>query len=175
MVESKRMTICVGDLHGHLDRLRDLWRNLERKLGAEAFRSATVIFLGDYNDRGPDTKGVLDFLVSLPQRYPEQRHVFLCGNHDFAFAAFLGVLPTPPSLSTPAHGRSSNLTKSAKDGGLDLAKNTSTSKFGSQTPPLSLAPVSFFQLRADSRINFMKTTFDQDFHKPSSLSEFVGC
>jgi hypothetical protein len=97
MVESKRMTICVGDLHGHLDRLRDLWRNLERKLGAEAFRSATVIFLGDYNDRGPDTKGVLDFLVSLPQRYPEQRHVFLCGNHDFAFAAFLGVLPTPPS------------------------------------------------------------------------------
>lgn len=97
MVERKRMTICVGDIHGHLDKLRNLWRNLEAKLGLEAFQVATVIFLGDYNDRGPDTKGVLDFLVSLPQRYPEQRHVFLCGNHDFAFAAFLGVLPTPPS------------------------------------------------------------------------------
>ncbi|KAG0593181.1 hypothetical protein KC19_1G309400 [Ceratodon purpureus] len=96
MVESKRVTICVGDVHGHLDQLRNLWRNLELKLGLEAFRSATVIFLGDYNDRGPDTKGVLEFLVSLPELYPEQRHVFLCGNHDFAFAAFLGVLPAPP-------------------------------------------------------------------------------
>lgn len=97
MVEAKRVTICVGDIHGHLHRLRNLWRNLELKLGSEAFRNATVIFLGDYNDRGADTKGVLDFLVSLPQRYPQQRHVFLAGNHDFAFAAFLGVLPTPPS------------------------------------------------------------------------------
>lgn len=97
MVEARRMTICVGDIHGHLDRLQRLWRNLERKLGPEAFGKATVIFLGDYNDRGPDTKGVLAFLVSLPRRYPQQQHVFLCGNHDFAFAAFLGVLPAPPS------------------------------------------------------------------------------
>lgn len=94
MVEVKRMTICVGDIHGHLDRLKALWRNLELKLGSEVFASSTVIFLGDYNDRGPDTKGVLEFLVGLPERYPKQRHVFLCGNHDFAFAAFLGVLPT---------------------------------------------------------------------------------
>ncbi|KAG0581466.1 hypothetical protein KC19_4G254200 [Ceratodon purpureus] len=93
----KRVTICVGDIHGHLGRLQKLWGNLELKLGAEAFGDATVIFLGDYNDRGSDTKGVLDFLVSLPRRYPQQRHVFLCGNHDFAFAAFLGVLPAPPS------------------------------------------------------------------------------
>ena len=97
MVEVKRMTICVGDIHGHLDRLRKLWRNLELKLGSEGFGKSSMIFLGDYNDRGPDTKGVLDFLVSLPHRYPQQRHVFLCGNHDFAFAAFLGVLPAPPS------------------------------------------------------------------------------
>jgi hypothetical protein len=78
-----------------LDWLQQLWRNLELKLGSEAFGSAAVIFLGDYNDRGPDTKGVLDFLVGLPWRYPQQCHVFLCGNHDFAFAAFLGVLPAP--------------------------------------------------------------------------------
>lgn len=96
MVEGKRVTICVGDIHGHLERLRNLWRNLELKLGTDAFQSATVIFLGDYNDRGADTKGVVEFLVSLPQRYPQQRHVFLAGNHDFAFAAFLGVLPNPP-------------------------------------------------------------------------------
>jgi hypothetical protein len=94
------MTVCVGDIHGQLERLQRLYPNLEAKLGAEAFATAIVIFLGDYNDRGPDTKGVLDFLISLPQRYPQQRHVFLCGNHDFAFAAFLGVLPAPPSGDT---------------------------------------------------------------------------
>lgn len=97
MVEAKRLTICVGDIHGYLDRLRNLWRNLELKL-QDQFPTATVIFLGDYNDRGPNTKGVLDFLIDLPHRYPHQRHVFLAGNHDFAFAAFLGCLPASPDV-----------------------------------------------------------------------------
>ncbi|GJN27718.1 hypothetical protein PR202_gb15763 [Eleusine coracana subsp. coracana] len=43
--------------------------------------------------------GFLDFLLALPARYPAQRHVFLCGNHDFAFAAFVGALPPPPDGS----------------------------------------------------------------------------
>jgi len=42
---------------------------------------------------------VLDFLLALPTRYPAQRHVFLCGNHDLAFAAFVGALPPPPDGS----------------------------------------------------------------------------
>lgn len=92
----RRTVICVGDIHGHMHRLRELWRNLEAKVGSESFNTATVIFLGDYNDRGPNTKQVLDFLIALPHLYPEQRHVFLCGNHDFAFAAFVGALPPLP-------------------------------------------------------------------------------
>ncbi|KAK0585261.1 hypothetical protein LWI29_025760 [Acer saccharum] len=36
---------------------------------------------------------VIDFLVSLPKNYPEQKHVYLSGNHDLAFSAFVGVLP----------------------------------------------------------------------------------
>ncbi|CAM6123187.1 unnamed protein product [Calypogeia fissa] len=93
---AKRFTICVGDLHGHTERLKNLWRNLELRIGSPAFRSSTVIFLGDYNDRGHDPKGVLEFLISLPKAYPEQTLVFLAGNHDFAFMACLGILPTPP-------------------------------------------------------------------------------
>lgn len=94
--KNPRTVICVGDIHGHIHRLRDLWRNLEAKVGSELFNTSTVIFLGDYNDRGPDTKQVLEFLIALPHLYPEQRHVFLCGNHDFAFAAFVGALPPLP-------------------------------------------------------------------------------
>ncbi|XP_024519361.1 uncharacterized protein LOC9628977 [Selaginella moellendorffii] len=94
---ARRPTVCIGDVHGHLIRLRALWRNLEAGLGA-LFASATVIFLGDYCDRGPDTAGVLDFLVALPASYPSQKHVFLCGNHDFGMSAFLGLLPAVPGF-----------------------------------------------------------------------------
>lgn len=75
-------TICIGDIHGYLDKLKRLWGNLELRLGTEVFCRSSVIFLGDYNDRGPDTRGVIEFLSSLPSAYPDQKHVFLCGNHD---------------------------------------------------------------------------------------------
>ncbi|OEL19739.1 1,4-alpha-glucan-branching enzyme 2-2, chloroplastic/amyloplastic [Dichanthelium oligosanthes] len=91
-----RTVICVGDVHGYITKLESLWSNLQSALPADAFATALVIFLGDYNDRGPHTRRVLDFLLALPARHPAQRHVFLCGNHDLAFAAFVGVLPLPP-------------------------------------------------------------------------------
>ncbi|XP_062185954.1 tyrosine-protein phosphatase RLPH2-like [Phragmites australis] len=85
-----RTVICVGDVHGHILKLESLWSNLQSALPADAFATALVVFLGDYNDRGPHTRRVLDFLLALPARHPAQRHVFLCGNHDLAFAAFIG-------------------------------------------------------------------------------------
>ncbi|BBN06935.1 hypothetical protein MPTK1_3g25130 [Marchantia polymorpha subsp. ruderalis] len=92
-----RVTICIGDIHGHVEKLERLWRNLELRLGAEEFGGCTVIFLGDYNDRGHQPRGVIDFLISLRKAYPQQKQVFLCGNHDFAFMACLGILPRPPA------------------------------------------------------------------------------
>ncbi|KAM3386857.1 hypothetical protein ACQJBY_010019 [Aegilops geniculata] len=94
-----RTVICVGDVHGYISKLESLWANLQSALPADAFAAALVIFLGDYNDRGPHTRRVLDFLLALPARHPAQRHVFLCGNHDLAFAAFVGALPPPPDGS----------------------------------------------------------------------------
>ncbi|KAJ3675083.1 hypothetical protein LUZ60_004125 [Juncus effusus] len=95
-VESSRTVICIGDIHGFHSKLLRLWSNLQSSLPASSFDSALVIFLGDYCDRGPQTLQVLDFLISLPRNYPRQRHVFLCGNHDLAFAAFVGALPARP-------------------------------------------------------------------------------
>ncbi|KAL3754117.1 tyrosine-protein phosphatase RLPH2 [Eucalyptus grandis] len=88
-----RTVVCVGDVHGHFTKLRALWANLESSIPPHAFRAALVIFLGDYCDRGPDTRRVIDFFLSLPSAYPGQTHVFLAGNHDFAFAAFVGAVP----------------------------------------------------------------------------------
>lgn len=90
-----KIVCCIGDIHGHITKLHKLWSNLEAHIGPSDFQSALIIFLGDYCDRGDNTSKVLDFLISLPSKYPKQTHVFLSGNHDFAFAGFVGVLPAP--------------------------------------------------------------------------------
>ncbi|PWA64756.1 calcineurin-like metallo-phosphoesterase superfamily protein [Artemisia annua] len=87
-----KLTICIGDIHGYITKLQNLWTNLETLIPRPDFQTALIIFLGDYCDRGPNTRDVLDFLISLPSNYPEQTHVFLAGNHDFAFAGFVGAL-----------------------------------------------------------------------------------
>ncbi|WP_240539053.1 metallophosphoesterase [Rhizobium tumorigenes] len=46
-----------------------------------------VVFLGDYVDKGPDSKAVLEFLCQ-PAR-EGVHHVCLCGNHDAEFFRFL--------------------------------------------------------------------------------------
>ena len=85
----------VGDLHGNLTEAKALWAALKHHLGDDDVEQATVVFLGDYCDRGPDTRGVIDWLISLRRdREPSGETHFIAGNHDFAMAAFLGCLPT---------------------------------------------------------------------------------
>ena len=86
-------TVFVGDVHGMNFKLTRLFANLERKLGRDRFNSARVVFLGDLCDRGPDTSKALSFIVDLPSRYPQMKVHVLAGNHDLAFATFLGLLP----------------------------------------------------------------------------------
>ena len=66
--------IAIGDIHGHLDKLLDLIDQIQPTIDDQ------LVFLGDYIDRGPDSKGVLDYLMVLQQQHPET--VFLRGNHE---------------------------------------------------------------------------------------------
>lgn len=72
-------TIAFGDIHGELEQLLTLMSRLP-ELGAED----TLVFLGDYIDRGADSRGVIDYLMSLPARTPA-RVVCLRGNHEDAW------------------------------------------------------------------------------------------
>ena len=47
-------TIAIGDVHGNLAALDDLLNRITMEVSADD----TVVFLGDYIDRGPDSKGV---------------------------------------------------------------------------------------------------------------------
>jgi serine/threonine protein phosphatase 1 len=75
---------AVGDVHGRLDLLRRLYGEIEAdSRGVEA----RIVFLGDYVDRGPDSAGVIDFLIGGIA--PRLRPVFLKGNHEALWQRFL--------------------------------------------------------------------------------------
>ncbi|MDE2419688.1 MAG: serine/threonine protein phosphatase [Gammaproteobacteria bacterium] len=67
------MAYVFGDIHGNLQALRTLWNQLQPTHHDE------IIFLGDYVDRGNDSKGVIDFLIKVKQDYNAR---FIMGNHE---------------------------------------------------------------------------------------------
>jgi serine/threonine protein phosphatase 1 len=72
---------AVGDVHGRLDLLQQLLRQLEADVGSRGARSTRLILLGDLIDRGPHSRQVLE-LVRLMQMHNRGRVVVLCGNHE---------------------------------------------------------------------------------------------
>lgn len=70
-------TIAIGDVHGNIAALDDLLR----QLGDEVRPDDVVVFLGDYIDRGPDSKACIDRILALEWELPGAV-VCLCGNHD---------------------------------------------------------------------------------------------
>jgi serine/threonine protein phosphatase 1 len=82
------MIYAVGDIHGCLDPLRRLLDVIAADAGERGLARPRVVFLGDYVDRGPDSKGVLDLLTGgeVEQRFDP---VFLLGNHDLALRNIL--------------------------------------------------------------------------------------
>src|SRR2546421_216194 len=66
-------TLAIGDIHGCL-------RALDGLLGMLRVQPAdTLVVLGDYADRGPDSRGVIERMLSLQEQC---RLVCLRGNHD---------------------------------------------------------------------------------------------
>jgi serine/threonine protein phosphatase 1 len=79
-------TYAIGDIHGHLDKLR----GAHALIAADRARhgvSGPVVHLGDLVDRGPDSRGVIDWLMA-GQRAGEP-WVVLKGNHDRMLTGFL--------------------------------------------------------------------------------------
>ncbi len=69
-------TIAIGDIHGYAAALRTI-------VAAIAPRACdTIVTMGDYVDRGPDSRGVLAAMIELGRRC---RLVPLLGNHDLMF------------------------------------------------------------------------------------------
>lgn len=70
------MTFAVGDIHGCFDKLAGLVAACD---SISAGKRSRFVFLGDYVDRGPDTRKVIEFLIRGQQ---SGRFVCLRGNHE---------------------------------------------------------------------------------------------
>ena len=83
---------AVGDVHGCYVLLEALWRKIEFDAGKRltAGAKATVVFLGDLIDRGPDSDRVLRWCAALAKDPPAWCvPVFLVGNHELFLLQFL--------------------------------------------------------------------------------------
>jgi serine/threonine protein phosphatase 1 len=71
-------TLAIGDIHGCLRAFDTLLESIDLR------SDDLLVTLGDYVDRGPDAKGVIDRLIGLRELC---RHVALTGNHDLMMLA----------------------------------------------------------------------------------------
>lgn len=87
---------AVGDIHGRADLLRDLLDRIHRDLASLALSTKPILlFVGDYIDRGPDSRGVIDAIIA-EQRRDVFRMICLRGNHDAYLLDFLENGETGP-------------------------------------------------------------------------------
>lgn len=80
MPTADSVTCVIGDIHGCHAPLAHL-------LQLVLHRADTIVFLGDYVDRGPQSKEVVTTILSLRATHP--RVVPLMGNHDYLFLQYL--------------------------------------------------------------------------------------
>ncbi|WP_246765340.1 metallophosphoesterase family protein [Aminobacter sp. SR38] len=103
---------AIGDIHGHLDLLRDMHERIAGEIARDKPADWRIVHLGDLVDRGPDSAGVIGFLMAAVERDP--RNIVLAGNHDVGFLDFL-TEPDPAGLFACHGGRDT-----ARSYGVDL-------------------------------------------------------
>lgn len=83
MTEPAGRVFAIGDIHGCAGELDALLGGLELTTGD------TLVFVGDYIDRGPDSRAVVDMMLDIQGR-DDVGSVFLKGNHEDMCLAYLG-------------------------------------------------------------------------------------
>jgi Calcineurin-like phosphoesterase len=92
-VPAGKRVYAIGDIHGRADLLAEILARIDNDLKERPVSESTEVFLGDYIDRGPQSRQVIDLLIA---RRRERDVVFLKGNHE---ACALQFLKEPTLLS----------------------------------------------------------------------------
>lgn len=68
--------IAITDIHGEREKLDSVLSKIDTR------PDDIFVFMGDYIDRGPDSKGVIERIISLGEKY---KCVYLIGSHEYAY------------------------------------------------------------------------------------------
>lgn len=71
---------AIGDVHGCLSEMKQLLQRIKAHNDYHDSVRTHIIFLGDLIDRGPDSKGVIEFLMKFPFKFAKP--LFIKGNHE---------------------------------------------------------------------------------------------
>lgn len=93
---------AIGDIHGCFDSLKEL---VENKIQLQ--KKDKLIFLGDYIDRGPKSKEVIDYIIELQNN--DYDVVTLLGNHE--------------SMLVDAYNNGGAMSKWIQNGGAETLKS----------------------------------------------------
>lgn len=80
---------AIGDVHGYAGLLRAMHEAIARDLAEDSADEAHIVHLGDYVDRGPDSKGVIDVLMVARDLDDGVVRHFLRGNHEDGMFEFM--------------------------------------------------------------------------------------
>ena len=86
---------AVGDIHGRADLLREIHRLIREDFNRAPVERPVAVYLGDYIDRGPDSRQVVDILLDEPLAGFERIH--LRGNHEDFLLRFLDDVAVGPN------------------------------------------------------------------------------
>ena len=86
---------AIGDIHGRADLLKEINQLIHEDAYERQAPRNVVVYLGDYIDRGPDSRGVIDRFLDAP--LPGFEIVHLVGNHEDSLLRFLDDLQIGPS------------------------------------------------------------------------------
>ncbi len=89
-VATQDRVYAVGDVHGRVDLLNRILELIARDVAThDDGRKPVIVFLGDYIDRGDNSREVLDVMMSVRGDLPEDSLIYLRGNHEAAVLSFL--------------------------------------------------------------------------------------
>lgn len=93
---------AIGDIHGCLDQLLEVQDNIRKDLQTRPHSHPVIIYLGDYIDRGPDSRGVIENLIA--ENAASYHTHTLLGNHDVMLMVYrenssIPIRPNGPKVN----------------------------------------------------------------------------
>jgi serine/threonine protein phosphatase 1 len=95
---SDTVLYAIGDVHGRVDLLRELGGLIRADAERRQASRRVAVCLGDYVDRGADSRAVIDLLLHEP--WPGFERVHLMGNHEALMLRFLDDIDIGPTWLT---------------------------------------------------------------------------